>query len=138
MTALDGGHRLLQREGRRRAQQSVADDVEALAGLAVGFPLRHIRRQDRRGVIDWWIDGAVLCLRMTPEMGDERILAIFSAAVGTFHKARLRHTSTKLRNYIDLGRISKMADWRGTMPTWRCWAYLESRTAIGNEREICW
>src|SRR6201993_4052580 len=92
MTALDGGHRLLQREGRRRAQQSVADDVEALAGLAVGFPLRHIRRQDRRGVIDWWIDGAVLCLRMTPEMGEERILAIFSAAAAAFHKATLRRT----------------------------------------------
>src|SRR5438477_1644182 len=86
IAALDGGHRLFQREGGRGAQQPVADDIEARARVSFGFPLRHIRQQDRRGVINRWIDGAVLCPRMTPEMGEERILAIFSAAVDAFHK----------------------------------------------------
>src|SRR5437763_1663990 len=87
IAALDACHRLFQRKGGRGTHYPVADNGEARARVSFGFPFRHIRRQDRRGVINRWIDGAVLCLRMTPEMGDERILAIFSAAVGAFHKS---------------------------------------------------
>jgi hypothetical protein len=42
-------------------------------------------------VINWRIDGAVMRFRMTPEMSEERILAILPGPVVALHKGTLRH-----------------------------------------------
>src|SRR5437870_758013 len=54
MRALDGGDRVLQRLLRRRAVAAVAEAFERHAVLE----LLHGRGEDRRGVIDGWIDDA--------------------------------------------------------------------------------
>ena len=129
IAALDGRHRLFEREGGRRAEQTVADDVEARARVALGLPLGHVRRQDRRGVIDWRIDGAVLRLRMTPEMGEERILAIFSAAVAALHKGTLR---LGFRDSCDFAETTSISGVKGKMA--RSGAELACRRCRGCSR----
>src|SRR5262249_5057167 len=49
-------------------------------------PFSHIRRQDRRGVVDGRVDGAVMRLRMTPDMCEKRILAVFLGPTLVLHK----------------------------------------------------
>jgi hypothetical protein len=61
-------------------------------------------------MINWRIDSAVMGFRMTPEMGEERILPILPGFVVALHKVLSVVRALHPRNYIDLGLSSKMAD----------------------------
>src|SRR5260370_28677319 len=54
-------------------------------GIGPVLPLGHVPREDRRGVIDGRVDRAVLRLRVAPEMGQQRVLAIIARPVVIFH-----------------------------------------------------
>src|SRR5215468_11433347 len=86
MAALDRRQRLFERKSRRRAQQSVAHHIKTLARIALGLPLGHIRRKDRRGMINGRVDSAVMGVWMTSEMRQQRVLAIFAGTIVILHE----------------------------------------------------
>src|SRR5271166_989703 len=86
MAAFDRRQCLFERESGRRAEQTVTHHVEPRLRVALGFPFGHIRRQDRRSVIDWRVDGTVLAFGVAPEMSQERILAVIPWRAITLHK----------------------------------------------------
>src|SRR5215469_6382734 len=86
MAALDRRQRLFERKSRRRAQQSVAHHIKTLARIALGLPLGHVRRKDRRGVINGRVDSAVMGVRMTSEMRQQCVLAIFAGSIVILHE----------------------------------------------------
>ncbi len=90
IAAFDRRHRFFEGKGRRRAEQAVADHVEPLAGRALGLPLGHVGRQDRRSVVDGRVDRTMMRLGMAPEMGQQGVLAVVPRPVVVFHKALLR------------------------------------------------
>src|SRR6516165_177815 len=77
---------LFERESGWRAEQPVAHHIEARLWVAFPLPFGHVRGKNRRGVINWWVDGAMLPLRMAPEMGEERVLAIMPRPTVALHK----------------------------------------------------
>src|SRR5262249_21184288 len=86
ITTFNRRQSLLERKSGGRAEQTVAHYIEARLRVALLFPLGHVRRQNRRSVVDWGIDGAILYFRMTPEMGQERVLAVIPWPTITLHR----------------------------------------------------
>ena len=84
IAAFDPRQERFEREGSRRAVQPIAHPGKGWGG-ALGFPLGHVFREDRRGVIDWRVDDAVIGLGVAPDMGEQRILAIIARPIVVFH-----------------------------------------------------
>ena len=93
-------------------------------------------------MIDWRVDGPVIGLRMPPEMGEERVLAVIRDARSSFFmKVHSAVGLSEQRNYIDLRRFAKAA--AGPWP----WRFLQFRPARAEnpafifgweQEEACW
>ena len=84
VAALNFSQQLFEREGGRRAVQAVADDAKRRR-RALRLPLRHVLREDRRGVVDRRVDDAEIGLGIAADMGEQRVLAIVARPVVVFH-----------------------------------------------------
>ena len=86
IAALDLRQQLFERKGAGGAVQPVTHAGERRRG-ALGLPLGHVLREDRRGVIDRRIDRAEIGLRVAADMGQQRVLAVVARPIVVFHRS---------------------------------------------------
>ena len=112
MAAVKGGHRFLQGEGRRCAGAAVMDPFERF--FLRGFECRQGGRDDRGGMVNWWIDDAVMVLGMAPTMDKQ---GVFLHRPGRFRLTLLKEIEGKKapaseRYYAERAKAIEMPLWR--------------------------